>query len=265
MPKFTNEGLVQYAQYMLGYMSPYWFGTYGNIASEALYQEKKRQYKDQYEKWSKYSFESQYGMKVHDCIGLIKGYLMNPTIDENGIVQSPLTASVYNAKFDISANMLEQKAKEKGPISTIPEIPGLIVWKSGHVGIYVGNGLVIEERGHTYGTVATRLADRAWVKWLKHPDIQYIDEPTPEPKEDKCMVELTVLKKTKPTMTGVPVKRWQTLLRSQGYKGKDGKLVEVDSKFGGNSEYATINWQRDNGLKADGIVGTASWTKMIEG
>ena len=261
---FTNLGLVDYAQSMLKYGSPYWFGTYGNIASEALYKEKKRQYKDQYEKWPKYTFESQYGMKVHDCIGLIKGYLMNPTVTETGYVQSPITASKYNPIYDISANMLEQKAKEKGPIATIPEIPGIIVWKSGHVGIYVGNGLVIEERGHTYGTVATRLADRPWTKWLKHPDIQYIAEPQPEPKEGKCMVELDVLKKG--MKDSIPVRRWQTLLKSLGYKGKDGKTdLAVDGSFGGNTEYATKNWQKNNGLTNDGVVGSKSWTKMIEG
>ena len=98
MPKFTNIGLVEYADAMYDYGSPYWYGTFGNIASEELYQAKKKQYREQYEKWSKYSFETQYGLKVHDCIGLIKGYLMNPTIDENGHVQNPLAPSKYNSK-----------------------------------------------------------------------------------------------------------------------------------------------------------------------
>lgn len=258
---FTNLGLVAYAEAMLDYGSPYWYGTFGNVASEELYQEKKRQYKEQYEKWSKYSFESQYGMKVHDCIGLIKGYLMNPTIDEKGYVKSPLTVSKYNSKYDISANMLEAKAKEKGPISSIPEIPGIIVWKSGHVGVYIGKGLVIEERGHTYGTVKTKLTDRPWTKWLKHPDITYITE-TPKPAEGKCMVELDILKKGS---KGRSVKSWQILMNGLGFRDKNGNKLEEDGSFGGKTEYATNGFKRYYGLTIDGIVDSKTWTKAIEG
>lgn len=265
MPKFTNVGLVKYSEAMLDYGSPYWYGTFGNVASEALYQEKKRQYKEQYEKWPKYSFESQYGMKVHDCIGLIKGYLMNPTIDENGIVKSPLTTSKYNSKYDISANMLEAKAKEKGSIKTIPEIPGLIVWKSGHVGVYVGNGWVIEERGHTYGTVKTRLADRPWEKWLKHPDIEYVTDPKPEPKGDTCMVELPVLYKTTPTMKNESVRTVQIILNGKNYRDKDGIPLDVDGKFGGKTDYVVREFQRKNGLTVDGEVGKKTWDKLLKG
>lgn len=261
---FTNLGLVAYAESMLDYMSPYWFGTYGNIASEALYQEKKRQYKDQYEKWSKYSFESQYGKKVHDCIGLIKGYLMNPTVNAEGYVQDPMTPSKYNSKYDISANMLEAKAKEKGNITSIPEIEGIIVWKSGHVGIYVGNGWVIEERGHTYGTVKTKLTERPWVKWLKHPDIQYIStpQPQPEPKGDTCMIELPVLKKGDKNET---VKSLQILLNGKQYFDKDGIPLSVDGSFGGKTEYAVKQFQTKNGLTSDGVVGKNTWNKLMKG
>ena len=42
MAEFTNKGLVAYCQSMLEYGSPYWYGTFGQIASEALYIEKKK-------------------------------------------------------------------------------------------------------------------------------------------------------------------------------------------------------------------------------
>lgn len=258
---FTNLGLVAYAEAMLDYMSPYWFGTWGNMASEQLYISKSKQYPEQYNKWSKSSFSSQYGKKVHDCSGLEKGYKMNPTLGEDGYVKDPLALSVYMPQYDISANALEAKAKEKGLISTIPEIPGLIVWKSGHQGIYVGNGWVIEERGHTYGTVKTKLSDRPWVKWLKDPDIKYITE-TPKPAEGKCMVELDILKKGS---KGRSVKSWQILMNGLGFKDKDGKRLEEDGSFGGKTEYATNRFKRYYGLTVDGIVDSKTWTKAIEG
>ena len=38
----TNTGLVAYAKAQLG--KPYWYGTFGQTASEALYKDKSRQY-----------------------------------------------------------------------------------------------------------------------------------------------------------------------------------------------------------------------------
>ena len=262
---FTNLGLVAYAKAMLDYKSDYWYGTYGNRASESLYQEKRRQYPSQYDKWDKSTFKAQYGRKVHDCIGLIKGYLMNPTLGEDGFVSDPLTLSKYNSKYDISANMLEAKAKEKGDIKTIPEIVGLIVWKSGHVGVYVGNGYVIEERGHMYGTVRTKLSDRPWTKWLKHPDIKYIEDVKPEPKGDTCMVELPVLYKKTPTMVGECVRTLQIILNGKNYRDKDGVPLDADGKFGGKTDYVVREFQRKNGLTVDGEVGKKTWDKLLKG
>lgn len=261
---FTNLGLVKYAEAMCSYNSPYWFGTYGNIASEELYNSKRKAYPDQYNKWSKSSFTSQYGMKVHDCSGLIKAYCMNPTIDANGYVQDVMKPSKYDSRYDISANGLEARAKEKGSIKTIPEIVGLIVWKSGHVGVYVGNGYVVEERGHSYGTVRTKLTDRPWEKWLKHPDIEYIDEPKPEPKGDTCMIELPVLKKgmKEPKDT---IKSLQILLNGKQYFDKDGIPLSVDGSFGGKTDYAVRQFQKKNNLTVDGVVGKSTWDKLMKG
>ena len=262
---FTNKGLVAYAKAMCDYHSPYWYATYGNIGSEELYLAKRKSYPAQYDKWSKSSFVEQYGKKVHDCSGLIKGYLMNPTIDANGYVQDVMKPSKYNAVYDFSANGLEAKATEKGDIKSIPEIVGLVVWKSGHVGIYIGEGWVIEERGHTYGTVKTRIVDRPWTEWFKCPYIQYTEEPKPEPKGDTCMVELPVLYKTTPTMKNESVRTVQIILNGKNYRDKDGLPLDVDSKFGGKTDYVVREFQRKNGLTVDGEVGKKTWDKLLKG
>ena len=54
---------------------------------------------------------------------------------------------LYTQAYDVSANGMYERAKEKGPINTIPEIPGLCVWRTGHIGVY-RNGEVIEARGN---------------------------------------------------------------------------------------------------------------------
>ena len=159
----TNLGMVEYAQAQLG--KPYWFGTFGQISTMKLYEEKKKQYPKYY---TATDFKSQLGVKVHDCSGLIKGYLMSA---------SPEAPAVYNSKYDFSANELIKKCTESGTIDTIPEIVGLVVWKNNHVGVYVGNGNVIEAKGHNYGVVKTKLSATKWLKWGKVPYFNYISTP----------------------------------------------------------------------------------------
>lgn len=77
---------------------------------------------------------------------------------------------------DIGADTMYENAAEKGTIDTIPEIPGLAVWHEGHIGIYIGNGEVIEAMGTQYGVVKTQLTNSRWTHWLKIPYITYIEE-----------------------------------------------------------------------------------------
>lgn len=74
---------------------------------------------------------------------------------------------------DIGANQMYYNAKESGLISTMPDIPGLAVWHEGHIGVYIGNGQVVEAMGTRYGVVKTELAGRGWTHWLKVPYIHY--------------------------------------------------------------------------------------------
>ena len=54
---------------------------------------------------------------------------------------------------------------------------------------------------------------------------------------------------------GDEVKEWQTFLNTQGYN------LGVDGDFGDKTYAATIEWQKKNGLGADGIVGEKTWGK----
>lgn len=248
----TNIGLVEYVKAQLG--KPYWYGTYGQTATEELYNSKAEQYKKTgyYTKWDDYP--TQYGQRVHDCSGLIDGYIMSDT---------PTSKPVYNKAYDYSANGLLTASKEKGTIDTIPELEGVCVFYDGHVGVYVGNGYVIEARGHKYGVVKTRLKDRPWKHWGKHPLIEYLEpEKVIETKEvDTVTIDLPVLKKGMKNIEAI--KTLQRLLKSYSYKGKDGKPLEIDGSFGGNTQYAVREYQADEKLKVDGIVGKDTWTALL--
>lgn len=158
----TSAGLVAYVKAQLG--NPYWYGTFGQKATKSLLNAKTKQYPKHYTPKRMDKYKMQLGARVHDCIGLIKGYLWS---------NSPTSSPKYNESQDVSANGMLKLCKEQGKISTLPEIPGVLVFMKGHVGVYIGKGKVIEARGFNYGVVETALEDRKWTSWGKCPWITY--------------------------------------------------------------------------------------------
>ncbi len=158
----TNLDLVRYAEAQLG--RPYWYGTFGNKATEDLLERKSVQYPAHYQYARMETYKSQLGYRVHDCVGLIKGCLWSEDIN---------SVPVYNAEQDVSANTMLKKCKIRGRMNTLPEIPGVLLFMPGHVGIYCGAGRVIEARGFHYGVVETVLEERNWENWGKCPWIKY--------------------------------------------------------------------------------------------
>lgn len=158
----TNKGLVAYAIAQLG--RPYWYGTFGQTASPVLLAAKRKQYPRYY---TAQDFPTQYGKRVHDCVGIIKGYMWSDGPDAKPVY-------LANGFPDVSANGLRSICVERGDIKTIPDVVGVCVFMNGHVGVYIGGGFVVEARGHAYGVVKTRLAARPWKKWGFCPVIQYL-------------------------------------------------------------------------------------------
>ena len=109
------------------------------------------------------------GKRVCDCIGLIKSYAWYNA-------DSGETVAGSNGFTDCGANSIWNNVTESGPISTMPDTPGLAVWMDGHIGVYVGNGEVIEAQGTAYGVVKTQLSGRGWTRWLKIPNIKYVNQ-----------------------------------------------------------------------------------------
>lgn len=131
------------------------------MATESLLRQKSAQYPTQY-KWT--DFIEQYGQRVHDCVGLIKGYLWSENLN---------STPIYNSKQDKDVNGMKANCVETGNIKSVPELPGVLVFMPGHVGVYIGNGEVIEARGHLYGVVKTKLDSRPWTEWGKLRWLEY--------------------------------------------------------------------------------------------
>lgn len=239
----TNTGLVEYAKAQLG--KPYWYGSFGQLGTKAFYEQKKRQYPSYYQ-WTYNATEAT--KKVHDCVGLIKGYLWCDSPSD--------TTPVYNAQQDKSANGMYEACKTKGAIGTMPDVAGVLVFMNNHVGVYIGNGEVIEARGRSYGVQKTKLNSRPWVNWGYCPYITYT-EPVKPVVSTKVTVELTELSKGS---KGAEVKTLQRLLVALGYSiGSAG----VDGDFGNATYNAVIKFQKAKGLSADGIVGKYTWTALL--
>ena len=162
----NNAGLVLYAKAQVGL--PYWYGTFGQTASPTLLNSKRKQYPSYYKSTD---FNTQYNKRVHDCVGLIKGYLWSDTTT---------STPKYDASQDVSADGMYSKSIKKGDMSTFPAINGTLVYKKSgnrinHVGIYCVDGYVYEAKGHKFGVVKTPYKKTDWVLWSLCPYIEYCD------------------------------------------------------------------------------------------
>lgn len=236
----TASGLVEYCRAQLG--KPYWWGTFGQTATVDLYNALKAQ-------WPKYytadDFKSQYGKRVHDCVGLLKGYRWS---------DSPTSVPRYNASQDVAVPGLYSQCNERGTIASMPDLPGICVFiRSEHVGVYIGGGQVIEARGHAYGVVLTRLKDRAWTHWGKPAWISY-DSQT----DNQGKVIRVPARELSKGNCGSSVRAMQILLNGYGFG-----CGEADSDFGSKTKSALESYQQSKGLIVDGICGENTWTALI--
>lgn len=252
----TNTGLVEYALAQLG--KPYWWGTFGQIASAGLLIQKRTQYPDRYNTYGD-ECKKQFGQKVHDCVGLIKGYLWCDTPDSEPI---------YKAAQDVAVSGLFTVCPENGSIDTMPDLPGVCVFMRdmSHVGVYVGDGWVVEATGHARGVVKTKLAGRGWGLWGKPRWISYTDVATPAQPATATPTASTL------TVTGLPLLRYgdrgecvrsaQLLLIGRGYSCG---VCGADGEIGQGTYNAVVAFQRASGLQQDGIIGAQTWARLIGG
>lgn len=256
----TGKGLAQYAIAQIG--KPYWWGTFGQTATNALLAAKRQQYPDYYQA---NDFPSQFGQKVHDCVGLIKGYRWCDT---------PNSEPKYVGNQDVAVNGLYIQCGRKGTLNSMPDIPGVCVFRAdmGHVGVYIGNGQVVEAMGHAYGVVKTDLHSRDWSLWGMPTWMTYDDQSAEAPietyQEQEPVQQFQTMKADLPLLKrgakGIPVKKLQHLLLLEPDLKQ---LIEasggVDGDFGGATEEAVRKYQNRKGLTEDGEVGTQVWTSLI--
>ena len=160
------EDLVVYVTHAWENQWGYVWGTFGQVLTESLLEQKISQYPSGVGDKEELIREKWLGGRTADCVGLIKSY---------GWLDADDLRIRYGSGGmpDIGADAMYYNAQVKGSLDTMPETPGLAVWRSGHIGVYVGDGEVIEAMGTAYGVVRTQLAERSWTAWLEIPYISY--------------------------------------------------------------------------------------------
>lgn len=257
----TGTGLVTYAKAQLG--KPYWWGTFGQLASAELLSQKRKQYPVYYQATD---FQQQFGQKVHDCVGLIKGYLWCDT---------PSSIPIYNPSQDVAVSGLYLACKKHGNIGTLPEEPGVCVFQAnmGHVGVYIGNGKVIEAQGHARGVIETQLKNGNWALWGKPRWITYTSQdsqspsikPSETPRQNTYFETMQVnLPLLKFGSSGIAVEKLQALLllepRVREYIENSGGK---DGTFGEGTRKAVTEYQILKQLTVDGEAGSQVWSSLI--
>jgi len=239
--------LIAKFQYALDQHWGYIYGASGQLWTQAKQDAATREMTVKYgQKWV--------GHNVADCSGLftwafkqLGGYMYHGS-------------NTMFKKYSIATGELKNGQRTDGEKLK----PGTAVYTGtkddhGHVGLYIGGGWVIEAKGTQYGVVRSSIAEKKWTWWGELTGVSYSGEnATVEPPvsgDDK--VVLPMLRRGD---KGEKVAYLQTLLMNHGYAlPKYG----ADGDFGAETEKAVKAFQRDWGLKEDGVVGEKTWSMLL--
>lgn len=163
----------------------------------------------------------------YDCSGLFMDYAI-----KHGIF-----------KYDMRANDIYNAIPDKIKVSKVKR--GDFVFhgtkeNKTHIGYVVDDEWVIEARGTAYGVVKTKIKERGW-QFAARPDFW---------SEKQKPILTRELYYTNPMIHGDDVGLLQIKLN-----GMDYNCGTADGYFGKKTEMAVKNYQSDEGLTVDGVVG----------
>lgn len=224
----------------------YIWGTSGVVWTEA----KQREIVDRYKSNpSEYSFlwgSATYGYKwigkkVYDCSGLVLRICA-----DHGL-KLPHSSNAQFLDSCSATGRLKNGQREDGKMLK----PGSLVFlyresdgNRTHVGIYIGDGTVIEAKGGQYGVVKSSVT-----RFQEWGELRYVNYDHME-KDDSDMETL------RKGSSGDAVFTLQKKLNELGYS------LEEDGIFGARTQKAVIDFQLDAGLVADGVVGARTWEAL---
>lgn len=179
--------------------------------------------------------------------------------DCSGLIGACLNAN-GNAGFDDTADGYRNRCVsiDKGALQVGDLVFEYSNGKSGHVGVYIGDGKVIEARGRDYGVVETDLNARNWKKYGR-PDFMYTDGNAPaapsKPTYTKksFILDHVVKKGSKEAVVGSIQNNLKAIGYDIGTAGPNGD--GIDNNFGTKTDAAVRDVQKNGGVTVDGQVG----------
>lgn len=181
--KLTNSDFIYFCQNLLG--APYWFNASTIKATKNAYKVNSIRFPAEYKK--DISFYEQAIAEheiVTDAVGLIKGFAWSNGGKEvlanrgNNLVHSYKIGA--NGCPDKTINGMFAWATTQdikwGAIETLPEVPGLIVTTHGRLGVYEGNGYIIEANKESGYVTREPISKVDWRFWYELPFIHYAEQ-----------------------------------------------------------------------------------------
>lgn len=195
-----------------------------------------------------------YGHIVTDCSGLFAWW-----IEQLGDAIAHGSNSIYNRYCSRKGTLKNGKTGSGEELR-----PGTAVFTGkegahGHIGLYIGNGTIIEAKGAQYGVIKSSIKEARWTYWgeLKMIEYEGIGDAAyykPEPAEDDGYPTIRKGDKNKYVTLA------QVKLINKGYSvGSWG----ADGDFGSATQAAVIRFQQEHGLAADGVIGPKTWAALI--
>lgn len=187
------------------------------------------------------------------CVYQVGGFLYGCT-DNGG---DPASTESYTGAWARDAKKLGQMVSvEKAAaiagafVLRVPPNPGSM----GHIAICDGAGGTVEAHSKKRGVTTDRVSGRTWDTGVLVPGIAYT-----EPAEGVSVKapKTTVLRVTKPAMTGTAVRATQRALKKLGFDPGP-----IDGAYGPMTAAAVAAFQQTKGLVVDGEVG-AQTTKAL--
>lgn len=179
------------------------------------------------------------GKKVADCSGLfvyaykkhgLEIYHGSNTIWNDYIVEGTRGALAGAGRIRVGAAVFQNTNGNRG-----------------HIGWYIGGGKVLEERGTKDGCILSPLS--TWDEYGELKELDYSGEAW----EEFDIAPLDVLSKG---ARGELVEYIQLVLKAAGY------YMDVDGIFGAETDKQVREFQRAQGLAADGKVGAKTWAAI---
>lgn len=247
----TAEKLIERAKAIQKTPTVYMWGTYGQLLTNDLIDYKAKQYpsKNTPARVARHKKLVGQGYSAWDCVGLIKGILWGW---EEG--KSPKYKGTEVPDVGSDSMYKNHTTNQSTDFKNI--LPGEVVWFAGHIGVYIGDGLVIEATsratdGFTDNVCISALGNigkvagypvRSWthhgrLKWVDYTEVP-VPEPTPEPEKPDDYIFHTVIKGD--TLWGIAktylgdgnrykdLKEWNSLKSDTIYAGQ---IIKIYTKL----------------------------------